>query len=484
MSRTNIRYLEVDPTAAGDATVTPPTGYARSDGDIINGHSTAKFALLEHNSWALDGTRIPMESTDVVAWWDDDLSGADGTIASPPTFVITFANAHSTVGLTLEFDTSLNEWCSEVNIKWYNGATLLSDVDFEPESAQYFCANTVNSFNKIELTLNKTDKPYRRAKLNRILFGIYRDFGIEQIKAAKVTAQCHLISAELPISKLQWTLIDDESVDTMFQFKQQVEVRANDRLLGVYYISDYKRTAPNIYEIECIDALGVLDTSNYAGVAALNATSAISLFNGVINGEYNVTYELADTNLRGVIAPCTKRQALQQILFAWGAVATTDGQGGIRVFALPTVATVKPTEEIYTEGTMEKASVVTQVNVTAHSYAQSSSGTIQIGTRKYADTPTVVTWDNPNVPAYERPNVVNVTNATLVHADYAADVAQRLGAYYNLRYTSKTKMVWTGERLGDLITLDNKWADPHTGHIKAMEMTISNVVAANTEAIG
>ena len=427
MSRTNIRYLEVDPTAAGDATVTPPTGYARSDGDIINGHSTAKFALLEHNSWALDGTRIPMESTDVVAWWDDDLSGNDGTIASPPTFVVTFSTAHSTVGITLEFDTALNEWCSEVNLKWYNGATLLSDEDFEPTSPSYFCANTVNNFDKVELTLKKTDKPHRRAKLNRILFGISREFGMEQIKAAKVTAQCHLIAAELPISKFRWTLIDDESVDTMFQFKQQVEVRANDSLLGVYYISDYKRKAEDLYEIECIDALGVLDTSNYAGAAYLNATSAMSMFDAVISGEYKVTYELSDANLRGLILPCTKRQALQQILFAWGAVATTDGTDGIRVFALPTTPTAKPATEIYTEGTLEKTSIVTQINLTAHSYAQSSSGTIVIGTRKYTDTPTVYTWNNPNISAYERPNVINVTDATLIHADYVATVAALLG---------------------------------------------------------
>lgn len=481
---TNIRYLEIDPTAAADASVSAPAGFAHNDDGVIYGDAMKPYITLEQHSWALNGTREVMQATDAVAWWDDDLSGADGTIASPPTLTITFSQSHSSVGISLEFDTALKEWCSEVNLKWYNGSTLLADEDFEPDAPLYFCEQSVTAFNKVMLTLNKTDKPYRRAKLNRIVFGLIRDFSMEQVKEGKITAQCHLVSAELPISKFSWTLIDDESVENMFMFKQPVEITNSGNLLGVYYIDETRKKARNMYDLECIDAIGILDTSNYAGAYYSSNTSAQTMVTNVLGGEFDVTFEATDVSLKGIVPAGTKRHALQQILFAWGAVATTDGVRGIRIFDLPASGETKPTEEIYTEGTIEKTAIVTQINITTHSFSQSSSGDIDIGGTKYKDTTSVYTWNNPDAAPTDKPNVINVTDAWLVNSNNAATVAARLAAYYAMRDTSKAKMVWTGEKLGDKLTIDNSWSDPKTGYVRVMEMILSNVIAAQTEVQG
>lgn len=481
---TNVRYMEIDPTAAGDASLTAPTGFAHNDDGLIDGHAMKPYITAEWHSWGLDGSRELMQDADTVAWWDDDISGADCSIASPPTFVIAFGANHSTVGVSLEFDTALAEWCTEVNIKWYSGSTLLADEDFEPDSPLFFCEQTVTGFNKIELTLNKTSHPYRRAKLNCIVFGLIRDFDAAQLRAPKVVAQCNLVSAELPASKFTWTLIDDGSVDNMFQFKQPVEITHDNDLLGVFYIDTSKRVAKDQYTIECIDALGVLDSSYYAGAVYSSNTSAQAMVEAIVGDEFDLIFEATDVTLKGAILPNTKRKALQQVLFAWGACAATDGVRGIRIFDLPTTPTTKDPDEIYDGGAVEKTAIVTQINITTHSYSQSSSGTIVINGNKYNDTTGTYTWDNPAAQPTDKPNVVNVTDATLINSNNAAALATRLANWYAMREVSKTRIVWDGERLGDRIIVDNAWLDPREGNIRVLEMNLSNIIAATVEVQG
>ena len=91
---------------------------------------------------------------------------------------------------------------------------------------------------------------------------------------------------------------------------------------------------------------------------------------------------------------------------------------------------------------------------------------------------------NPNVTASDKQNVVEITNATMVSTPIGQAVAQRVYTYYQKRNTNKAKIVWAGERLGDMLTLPNAWGSSNTGHVAKMEIKLSNTVAANCETIG
>jgi hypothetical protein len=132
---------------------------------------------------------------------------------------------------------------------------------------------------------------------------------------------------------------------------------------------------------------------------------------------------------------------------------------------------------------VETASAVTAVRVTAHSYARAADGDVEVGGVKYADTQTVCTVTNPNATASDLENVVEVTEATLVSPSNGQAVAQRVFDYYDRRNTSKAKLVWHGERLGALVTVPNSWGGQDTGHLKRMEITLSNTVVANSEVL-
>lgn len=486
MSKTTILYKDVAPGAAEDASITTTQSTDFSDvSKLAAGISPSPTITLEKNHWILNGTYDFIEDQPT-AFWSSELSGDDCTFQNKPEITVEFDQQYSSVGITLMFDRASGDYCTSVNIKWYQGGTLKEDKDFSPNASTYFCQAQVESYNKVVITINSTNLPGRRAKLEHIVFGIYRYFNMSELRSASIVNQMGLIATELPISTLKWTLDSNDDVNFMFQLKQPVEVSNNDALIGVYYIDGYSRSSATVYDIECYDSLGVLDETPFPGGAYLSGVSAKSLVESILNGDFPVEYaaDVKDTTLTGVLQASSKREAIQQVLFAWGVCASTDGRESLYVFTLPSEAQEVSKNRAYVGVTVDTSAIVTKVSVTAHTYAQSENGSIEIAGVKYSDTTSVYSVTNPNITATDKQNVVEITDATLVSTSIGQEVAQRVYDYYLKRNTNKAKIVWNGERLGDMLTMPNAWGGTNTGHLGKMEIRLSNTVAANCETVG
>ena len=483
MSKTTVRYKDVAPGAENDAIVT--TAYAADPSEpalLPTGVSPKPVTSCELNAWILDGTCVPYD-TQTLAFWSDLLSERDCSFSNTPTITLTMTKQYSSVGITLVFGG--DSWPTTVNIKWYQDDTILANVDFMPDSLSYFCQQKVESYNKIVLTFSAMSLPYRRLKLNHIIFGIYRSFGMTELRSAAITSEMNLASLELPISAMNWTLDSAADVDFMFQLKQPVEVLNDATLIGVYYIDSFTRKASHIYDIECYDAFGVLDENAFGG-GVYSSKSAMELLEEILDGDFEIEYDggVSDTTLTGIIEAGTKREAIQQVLFAWGVCASTDGQHGIRIFSPGTVPTSIGESHTFFGATVDTASIVTKVVVTAHTYTADDSGSVEINGTRYSDTKTTYAISNPDVIATDKQNVIEVSEATLVSPSIGEAVAQRVYDYYLNRNTTKASIVWQRERLGDCVTVPNAWKGTQLGNISRMEIKLSNTVVANLEMIG
>ena len=484
MSKSEILYKDVAPGSDDSAFVTTngAQGFANVEKLPFGVGAPGPVISLEKNYWKLDGAFTHHEHQPV-SFWSSTMSGADGTFESPPVITVTFDQQFSSLGITLKFDTAAGDYCSSVSIQWYQGGTEKASAQYTPDSTSYFCEQKVTSYNKVVITLHTTNKPYRYAKLEQILFGLHRKFDMTELRDVAITNESSLISSELPISTMKWTLDSRADVDFMFQLKQPVEVRNDGSLIGVYYIDGYSRSAQSIYSIDCYDAWGVLDESPFAG-GIYTDYSASALLSNIINGDFPLTIEVEDVSLTGIIQPCTRREAAQQVLFAWGVCASTDGRDGIRVFSLNNTAAEIGRNRTFVGVSVDTAAIVTEVRLSAHTYAQDSNGSIEIDGVKYSDTETIFTVTNPNVTASDKQNVIEVKDATLVSPTIGQAAAQRLYDYYSRRNTNKSRFVWKGGHLGDCATQPNNWGSTNTGHLAKMEIKLSNTVVASCEAIG
>lgn len=486
MGKTTVIYKDIAVGAAEAATVSATGQTAESQPqNLLSGVDTGKVITLERNRWILNGSFNVWYENGQYAFWSSAASDDEGLFQDQPVITISFSQQFTSPGINLTFDSSTGEYCSSINVKWYQGNTLKADKDFFPDSTEYFCEQSVESYNKIVITIKETSLPNRFAKINHIIFGVIRRFGMDELRNASITNEMDESAIELPVSTFNWTLESRKNVEYMFQLKQPVEAWNNNNLIGVYYISAASRQSKSTYSIECSDAIGALSEMNFPGGAYLSGISAKTLLNSIA-APFTVEYapDVVDKTLKGVLLPQSKREAIQQVIFAWGVCLATDNSDKIRIFNQDDSAVVIPKGRTFSGVAVDTDAIVTKVSVTAHTYTQSSNGDVKIGDVSYADAKTVYTVNNPNVTAADRENEKEITDATLVSTDIGQDVADRVYAYYSKRDTSTARIVYDGEKLGDCISVYTPWDTLTTGNLHKMEIKLSNTVVYGAEVTG
>ena len=275
MSTTTILYRDIAPGAIDGAQITATEATPFSDPSMLadDEHYVSQAATLERNVWTLDGTRR-IYGGGTEPYWSSVLSGDDCMLDPAPVVTLTLDGTYTSLGITLVFDTSSSGgYCSDVLICWYRSGALLTEKAFSPDRSIYFCQTTVEQFDKVEITLRKTALPACYAKLSQVIIGVTRVFDMSQIRSARVVAQTDLLAQELPASVLEWVLDSSEDVEYIFQERQPFEVRCtgfgqqeeSSSTVGVYYLSDSRRTAKRIYSLNCEDAIGVLERDSFSG---------------------------------------------------------------------------------------------------------------------------------------------------------------------------------------------------------------------------
>ena len=239
-----------------------------------------------------------------------------------------------------------------------------------------------------------------------------------------------------------------------------------------------------------------------------------------ILGPEEIAFELdpafEGVTLSGHLPIGSKRYALQQIAFAIGAVVDTARSGAVRFYPAPTMATkdITPARKIVGHKiTLEP--LVTQVDVTAHQYALgdelkeltkttlapgehtitfsspvsvrsvtgatlginhpnyctvtvAEAGEVILSGYEYVDTQTVHTVKTDPLPAGAKPSAKSVSTATLVSPDKAPEVARRLYAYYQLRYTDEGQILPGQEKAAEMASVSSLGGNTLTGYIQRM----------------
>ena len=483
-----IVYRDIAAGADEDALVTAPGAADHTDPALLPfGGSGSPIATLEPFSWVLDGSRELLDGQPL-AYWSEAMSGPDGRFETPPEISIRFDSRYTSPGLLLTFDPATGDYCSHVTVEWYRGANLLKKKDFYPAGPEAFCAQTVEAWDGIVLRLRATGRPYRYAKLQKILFGVDRTFLRNELRGVRATQEVSIISDQVAVNTLHFTLDSKSDVDYMFQLKQPMYAYDGAILIGVFYIEDSRQRGKGLYDVSCKDAVGVLDDDPFpAGM--YQAHPAKQLLEEILGGSFPLELDAAliGAAVTGYLPPGSRRAALQQVAFALCAMVDTSGTEAVRVYRdREDMPRVYPAGRIYTGGSVEKAAIVTAVQVTAHSYTASGGGgeTVEVDGTVYTHSRETSAIANPNVTASDKANVIEVKEATLVHPGNVFGVVQHLYSYYAKRDRQSVRIVMDGERPGDHVAIATPWGTVVDGYIVSMRITLSGIAAADCEIVG
>lgn len=466
----NIEYKDISLTASEDSTISCTQKTSFSNVELLKQSSVEfkKFATLERNLWSLDGSFENFPSapeTENFALWSQALSDENGLFSSPVEVTIEFNNYESCVGVTFDFSVSTDDYPTEMNIKWYQNDTLLSEKNFVSDNIHYFCENSVVNFNKLIITFSKTNKPYRRLKIEQLVYGVVRNFGDDELRNLNLLEDVSLTSEELKINTLDFTLSNKKLVDFIFSKKQPLKLTRNGNLLGTFFIDTSKRKSKTLYDISAVDYIGVMDKMPFAGGSYTN--ESVSNLIASIMGDipYELEESLASKVLSGTLEPCTKREALLQVAFAICAVVDTSRSSKVKIFKRPTTKKSTISQGIYTGGSFSIEGEITEIRLSLNDGA-------------------TVSKKNPILSQDVLDNVLEFSGV-FVNSSNSQEILNNLYEYYITNKNSKTDMkfiVSNEEKCGDVIEYATEYLGTKKGQIMQMKFNLnSNKLVAQAE---
>lgn len=491
-----IRYKDIAVGADKTATVTTTAKTAFSDVEKIPfGVSSPALVTCEPNGWGLSHEYKVRKPDEKVAFWSSIASDNDCIFTEYPSITIKFTQQITTTGISIQFASASNDYCTGVLFTWRQDGIDKEWVVVNPDSDLYVLNYTVEAFDELEIVFAKTSLPRKRCKVEGITIGVIREFGLKELVSVKAIHEVSLISDTVPINVLDATVHSTDDVEWLFQKKQPVEAFEGEKLLGTYYIEKGEQKGLRDFSFTCKDIISLLDLKTTQGGLWLTdtplATILTEVFGDTVELEIDEAYK--DSTLRGYIAEMKQREALQHICFALGAVVDTSGTSAIKIFppAYSTVSDINP-RETYTGGKVTTSDTVTAVEVTAFDIlderpAENMPGdyatSIEYDGVEYRVIPRVVRADNPDTVTSDTENVKKFDKCYLVNSSNAQALADHILSYYKKRRKYDFKHVLKGEEVGNGYSVQLPWGNMRTGNITKMTVTTSNITVSDVEMI-
>lgn len=208
-----ITFSQVDTAAATDGNWVSNGAQSYSEFDTLDyGYDYQEsYAALELNRWALDGNTVivPSSGTMYDGFVSSHMSNAEGKFTTPAVLTRAFSNPHTFPGITLTFDTRYQEWPDTVTVDFYLNGAVLESLTLPVEGTELVINTKVASCDKIVLAMGNT-LPYRRPRLQQVLYGVQKKFGNDDIVSIKESHDVDPLSRRLPQETMQFVLLDYE----------------------------------------------------------------------------------------------------------------------------------------------------------------------------------------------------------------------------------------------------------------------------------
>lgn len=372
----------------------------------------------EKYSVLLDGTAtaFPSEPENKnIGMWSKQISNEDGSFTEPIVLTLSSDGFYTSSGLTLTFDDYNQIYPTRLTVIWYmvsdGQTTELSQSEFYPDSAIYFCENKVAYYNKIEIKFYSLNMPLNRLKLRAIDYGKGTIFYGNELRSVKEIQEIDPISSEITINTMDFELDLSTGAEYSFQEKQPLTTYFNGNLVSTTFVKTFKKKSQFLWSIQSEDYIGLMDDIPYYGgiYTNKNATEILSDIFAVAKVPYEVDSAFSNSKVTGYIPYTTCRVALMQVAFAIQAVVDTSNSDVVKIFALDDeIKQTIPLKRIMQGQNFVDESAITGIEVSAHSYRKTSESI------NVYDATESGTGENIFVKFSEPLHSLNITNGDII----------------------------------------------------------------------
>lgn len=285
---------------AGDTSGQIPWSKPEQLHDKVFGNP-AKYATLERDRWALDGTwdllpDDPTQTAGQMGYIGSVLSGADGTFATPPWVELQFSGVSVLQACSVYFpDNDYDGLPEDFTVEVKQGGTAYHTRTYTGNTAPSVSLEgfTVNNPDAIRVTVTKWSRPSRRMRVVEIVPGVYEGWDGGMIAEFNVKQQGNIAATALPYGTCTLKIdnlsrrFEPRSKNGIFQSieeRQGIDISLGVRLadgtdeykrLGIFYqYSGGWKTGDNGLTMQwnLVDIIGLLANREFLAPATLPTT--------------------------------------------------------------------------------------------------------------------------------------------------------------------------------------------------------------------
>ena len=317
-----------------------------------------KYATFEKDYFKLDGSfcipPTPDEGNSELGWWSDDISDENGVFTSYQILEFNFTEEHNSMGLTITFDTMANEYASDFDIEIYrlDGTLIHKEEVTGNDNPLYVLIKGLDNYGRIVITIKKWAKPYRRARITEVDFGVIQEYQDDKIIKLNMIEEMNIISDKIPSNEIKFT-IDNKSKEFnilnpegFYRFLKErqevqasigVEVRENEFEyipMGKFYLTDWQSDEGALTaSFTARDVFELLESIDYK--ESLTNTNLYDLVEDVLTKanvkDYFIDEGLKNIPTNGFTKSLNSRKALQYIGIAGKAAVYQCRQGILQI---------------------------------------------------------------------------------------------------------------------------------------------------------
>lgn len=160
-------------------------------------------------------------------------------------------------GLTLTWSTIYGEWASEFRLTAYHGDRSVFTKTLTNDNISTLIEADIRGYTKLTIEILRWSKPYRRARMEGVVFGIQKVYRKSDIMSYNATMYVNLLSAELPKSEITFEIKNlngafnpdnPQGVEKYIMERQRVTVSYGYKLGdmvewidgGIFYLSEWE----------------------------------------------------------------------------------------------------------------------------------------------------------------------------------------------------------------------------------------------------
>ncbi len=501
-----VEFRQIDTTAFADCTPTSSSTDAISDINLINNdldNPAINYATFENDRWVLDGSfkLLPSSSFLDMGWWGDFSNASNITtkLFTPNiTITRTFTIDHSSIGITIFFDTLNNEYAEDFDIKYYDSSNALiqtTNVIANTESL-YVDEFEVSNYRKVEIVLKKWCLGGRRARISEVLAGVSKEYSKSNGKLITFTQNEELdvtLSKIVPTSldfsidnqSKEYDILNPTGIYSYLQKTQEINCYIGAMIdgyieyvsLGKFYLEDWK-TNQNALEAKfsAIDILGLIEKKTYykglkQSITLYDLAVDVLQDYGLTTDNYNIDSSLSAITTTNFLPVCNYKEALQHIAIMSRCTVYVDRLGILQIKPINVISSGvtilrsgmrQPTPDITLSKLVKQVDVETTTITTAVATTTIATSTVNItGTQSF--------WVIYDKPASNLSASLDI--GTIDSIDYYTNAC-----YITISHTGTVVITVTGKEL----TLSSSLSTSLTGETDGETISIKSQLIDNT----